>query len=158
MTKYQEKLTQNELGEPVFEVYLDGKLSRTETPQDRGLFREKQFYFIFSRVALNPKTLQNISGFFIQKICFKIPNREGYDCHFFYWSKDVSLPHIRVLDSRMGRFAGLTDAIYVHKTAQPKRITREQRFSILKSGEYEGVPCLGSFAETGETFVQPKSN
>ena len=154
----------NEQGEPVFEVYLDNKLDRVESPEQRGLWKSKEFVILFERTALNPQTMKNVSAWFVQKICYRIPNREGYDFHFFYWSKDVSLPHIKILDTRLGRLQGLcycvipSDAIYVKKVNQPKRLTKEQKIKITMNGEFDGIPCLGIFSETdGSEYVQPKS-
>jgi len=155
----------DENGNAIFEVWEKGKLVATKTPIEKGLFREKQFCYIFTRVALNPISLKNISAPFVQRILYRVPNREGYDFHWFFWEKSVSLPHIRVLNSAMGRLCGLCfsvsvlDKKYVKKTAQPKRITREQAQKILKDKIFEGIPCLGVFGELeGELYVSPKSS
>lgn len=163
MKKYSEKITQNENGEPVFEIYENGE-TKTLTPLEKGLFREKEFVILFQRIALNPKTLQNIEGWFVQKILYKIPNRDNFDYHWFFWEKRVTLPHIRILDARMGRLCGLTFAVapmdkkFVKKTSAPKRITTAQAQKILKDKIFDGIPCLGVFSESGEEYVAPKSN
>ena len=119
---------------------------------------------MFKRVALNPQTMQNISAWFIQKIVYKVPNKDGLDYHWFYFEKGMSLPCVRILDVRLGRLQGLTyqvnvnDAIFVRKVNQPKRITLTQKVKALMAMEYEGIPVLGQFSESdGSEFVSPKS-
>jgi len=164
MRKY-ERLAMDEAGNAIYETVENGQVVETLTPEqkDKNLFREKEFVFLFQRVALNPMTMQNISAWFVQKIIYKIPNKDGFDFHWFFWSKDVSLPHVKVLDSRLGRLAGfcfavnVNDKTYVRKTAQPKRLSKELAQKILKDKVYENLPFLGIFGESdGAEFVQPK--
>ena len=157
-----EKLIVNEKGELTFEVWQKGQLIKTLTPIEKGLWRSKEFCYIFTRVALNPISLKNISAPFLQKILYRVPNREGFDFHYFTWQKEISLPHIHVLDPKLGRLCGLCFSVgvvnkkYVKKSAQPKRLSKEQAQKILHDKVYEGIPCLGSFTESGETYVAPK--
>ncbi|HLE75731.1 MAG TPA: hypothetical protein VI864_06780 [Candidatus Bathyarchaeia archaeon] len=165
MTKY-EKIAMDESGNAIFQVInsQNGEVEKVLTPQDKGLWREKEFCILFQRTALNPLTMKNISAWFIQKILYKMPNRDGYDYHYFAWEKHMSLPCCRILDSRMGQLAGLTfqvtvtDKDFVRKTAQPKRLTKEQVQKILKDKQFESLPFLGIFNEQGEEYVAPKSD
>ena len=151
----------NENQEPVFEIYEDGKLTKTLTPIEKGLFREKQFCYVFNRVALNPMTMKNVQAAFIQIVLYKPKNREDFDYFWFYWEKGM-MPHVKCIDSRLGRFAGycsaptITDENFVRKVGSPKRLSREQAQRILKNGTYENLPCLGIFGEDGAEGVAAK--
>jgi hypothetical protein len=163
MMKY-EKIGMDENGNAIFEIIENQQVVQVLKPEDKGLWKSKEFYIIFSRTALNPRTLQNVSGWFIQRLLFRVPNRDGFDYHYFTKPKGVNLPHIRILDSRMGRLCGLcfsvnvTDSDYVRKVNAPKRISAAQKYQILKTGMYEGLEVLGQFSESGEEWVQPKSS
>jgi hypothetical protein len=163
MMKY-EKIGMDEKGNAVFETIENGQVVQVLKPEDKNLWKSREFYIIFSRTALNPRTLQNVSGWFIQRLLFRVPNRDGFDYHYFTKPKGVNLPHIRILDSRMGRLCGLcfsvnvSDKDYVRKLGAPKRISTTQKYQILKTGMYEGLEVLGQFSESGEEWVQPKSS
>jgi hypothetical protein len=160
MAKYFEKLIITEEGNPAFEIYFDGKLSKTETPEERGLFKQKEFCYLFTRTALNPQTMKNISAPFLQKISYKVPNKDGFDFMWLFWERGM-LPHVKALDARLGRLAGFcyaiipSDANYVKKTAAPKKLTNIQAAKIMKEGVYEGIPCLGVFGEDNGSEAVP---
>jgi hypothetical protein len=163
MAKY-EKLAMDENGNAVFQIIDHGEVLQTLKPENKGLWKSKEFYILFERVALNPQTLKNISAWFCQRVVYRVPNKDGFDFHWFYWEKGM-LPHIRILDCRMGRLTGLTfavnpsDATYVKKVNAPKRLTAEQKIKALMNGEFDGLPILGIFDENdGAQFVSPKSD
>lgn len=164
MPKYFERIVLNEAQLPVFEICENNKLTKTLKPEDKGLFREKTFIMLFNRTALDPLRMVNVSATFAQKILFKIPNRDGYDYHYFYWEKGMSV-HVKCIDPRLKRFCGycssvsVSDAMFVKKIGAPKRLTKEQVQKIVKEGMYEGIPYLGCFGELdGAEFVAPKSD
>lgn len=148
--------------EAVFEIIENGEIIETKTPLEKGLWREKQFCYLFTRTALDTLRNVNVHAFFAQKIVYNVKNRDGFDFHYFYWEKGMSLPCARILDSRMGTLCGLTfqvnitDKDYTKKINAPKRLTKEQVAKILKEGQFEGIPCLGVFNESGEEFCAPK--
>jgi hypothetical protein len=161
-----EKLNMDEKMNPVFQTInsTNNEVVETLTPEQKGLWKSKEFYILFQRVALNPKTLMNISAWFAQKIMFKVPSKEEFDYHYFAWEKGFSVPCVRVLDSRMGRLAGFTfqvsatDATYTKKIGAAKRLSVEQVRKIVLEKSYDSVPFLGIYNERGEESVAAKRN
>lgn len=158
-----EELGMDELGNAVFQIIDNGEILESKTPEQKGLWRSKEFCYIFTRTALDTLRMVNVSATFVQRVCYHVKNRDGFDYHYFYWEKGMSLPCVRILDSRMGTLCGLTfqvnvtDRDYVRKTAQPKRLTKEQVQKILKDKVFEGIPYLGIFGEDdGSEFCAPK--
>jgi hypothetical protein len=135
------------------------EIVKEETPESKGLFREKEFFIVFKRTALDPTTLRNVSGYFIQKLLFKVPNKEGYDCHYFYFEKGFSVPCARILDPRLQNLCGLTfqvspnDPRFVKNIGEPVRITNEVAKKAMLDREYESIPLLGLYDESGYEVV-----
>lgn len=129
------------------------------SPLEKGYFREREFLILQKRTALNPITLKNVSGYFLQKVLYKIPNRDGYDCHFMQFQKGFSLPCVSVLDARLQTLCGLTfqispnDPKFTKNIGSAKRIKNENVRQILIDREFEGIPILGLYDENGSEFV-----
>ena len=160
--KNGQKLTQDENGNPVYEIYENGKLTKTLTPLEMPhMFREKQFCYAFNRVALNPLTMKNISAPFLQIVLYKPKDRAGFDYFYFYYEKCMAMPAVKCIDSRLGRTAGfcstpnIMDTDFVRKIGAPKRLSKEQLIEIKKTGEFNGIPYLGVFNESGHEYVSP---
>ena len=156
-----EVLKFNELDEPIFERTIDRNGTvQILKPQEKGLVKELTFKILFQRVALNPKTLQNISAWFVQDLLVKVPSKKEYEYFYLFHERGMSNVCLRILDVNMGRFAGFTttvslnDKTFVKKVNTPKRLTTEQAKKMLLNGE-----VLGVFAEDNlsEQHVQPKS-
>lgn len=157
-----EKIILDENGNVQIQLTQKGQLIKTSTPEELGFFREKKFVYVFQRVALNPQTLKNISAPFLQIVQYKPKNRDGYDFYYFFFdAKAMSMPCVKNLDPRLGRFTGFTsspnvqDTDFVRKIAAPKRLSREEFAKIMKDRVYQGMPFLGIFSEDGQEFVAP---
>ena len=119
------------------------------------VFREREFFIIFKRTALNPQTLKNVSGWFAQKILYRIPNREGYDFFYFYFEKGFSLPCARILDPRLQSLCGLTfqvspqDPKFTKKVGVPKRLSNEDARQCMIDRNINGIDILGLYNDDG---------
>ena len=156
-----EQLKFDENGNPIFVKTISYKGETvTLTPEQKNLKKELTFQILFQRVALNPKTMLNLSAWFVQDLLIKIPNKEEYRYYYLYYEKGMNLPCVRILDVNMGKFCGFTtqvtlsDKTYVRKIGSAKRVTEIQAKKMLLDGS---VLCVFSEENLSEQHVAPKS-
>ncbi len=157
----RQKIAFNENSEVVF-LTIDTNTNETietKTPLEMGLWKSREFYYIFKRCALNPVSLQNIEGFFIQKVLFRCPNKDGLEFHYFYFEKGFSLPCCRILDPRLNNLCGLTfqvstnDPTFTKNIGKPKRLSNTIVKKAIIDKKYNGIDVLGCYSEDGSERV-----
>ena len=161
-----EQLKFDENDNPIFIRTIDNN-GKTEilTPEQKNLKKELTFKILFERVALNPKTMKNLSAWFVQDIRVKVPNREEYRYCYLYFEKGTTPENgmknvcIKYLDVNMGRFCGFTTSIslndktFVKKIGEAKRVTTEIAKKMWNNNE---ILAVVNEEHPEETWVEPK--
>jgi hypothetical protein len=155
------KIAFNQENEAVFQVIdtNNNQVLETKTPEEMGNWKSKEFYIITKRTVTNFQTYKEISALFIQKILYKVPNRDGFDYHYFYFERGFSVPCCKVIDPRLNNLCGLTfqvspsDETFTKKVGAAKRLPTEQIKKVTIDKEFTGIPVLGIYEEDGSERV-----
>jgi hypothetical protein len=151
----------NQENEVVFQVIdtNNNQVISTKTTEQMNLWKSKEFYILCKRTVTNYQTYKELSAFFIQKVLYRTPNRDGYDYHFFYYEKGFSVPCAKILDPRLNNLCGLTfqvspsDDTFTKKVGAAKRLSNEQAKKVMFDKVFNGIPVLGIYEEDGSERV-----
>jgi len=121
------------------------------------LLKELEISIIFFKDRLDPRSLDFVRGYFMQKLRIAIPESKSYSNWYLSFPRHpksnkplVSLPHINIVHGK-GMFGDnstggvicyavdLADVDLVTKLGKPRRITFERAKKLIASGEAIGI-------------------